>query len=440
MRVCDEVAWLQGEPPGKFKNLLRNIDPQWVEDALAASGKAALRRRRLPAEQVIWLVIGMAVFRDRSIVEVADSLDIALPGLRGPSVAPSAIPKARARVGPDPLNWLFQLTGRQWAHSLAGDFLWNGLRVYAMDGTTLRLEDTPANRSHFNASTKPLDSARPLARLVVLVTAHARVVVNARLGPYSTGEQRLAAGLWDEIPENSVLIVDRAYNSAAVMIPYAAKPGRHWLMRAKKTTKWKVVERLGPDDHIVEMETSPLAIKNHPELPKKYRVRAIGYQRRGFPKETLLTSMLDPITYPAADTIDLYHSRWEIESAYDEIKTEMLNREEALRSKTPENVAQEIWGLLLAYNLVRVEMARIAKEAKVDPRRISFITAYSLIRSEWLWCASASPGAVPGHLLDLRANIRRFILPERRSERSYPRVVKSRGLKYPRRKSPVSVK
>ena len=78
-------------------------------------------------------------------------------------------------------------------------------------------------------------------------------------------------------------------------------------------------------------------------------------------------------------------------------------------------------------------MARIAQEAKVDPRRISFVTSFSLIRNEWLWSAAASPGAIPRHLRDLRENIRRFILPKRRSERSYPRAVKSRGLKYPRR-------
>jgi hypothetical protein len=440
MGVCDEIAWLQSEPPGNLKNLLRNIDPQWVEDALAATGKALLRRRRLPAEQVIWLVIGMALYRDKSITEVADSLDIALPGRRGPTVAPSAIPKARARVGPDPLKWLVELTGRRWAHSIAGDHLWNGLRIYAMDGTTFRLEDTPTNREHFGAGMSRLESARPLARLVVLVAAHARVVVTARLGPYSTGEQTLSEDLWNEIPENSVMIVDRAYHNAAVMLPYAAKTGRHWLMRAKSTTKWKVIERLGANDHIVEMETSSAAQKKAPGIPKTYRVRAIGYQRPGFRNETLLTSMLDHVAYPATEVIDLYHSRWEIENAYDEIKTEMLNREEALRSKSPSSVEQEVWGLVLAYNLIRVEMARIAKEAVVHPRRISFVTAYSLIRTEWLWSASASPGAIPRHLQNLRADIRRFILPERRSDRAYPRTVKSRGLKYPRRASPVQEK
>ena len=121
------------------------------------------------------------------------------------------------------------------------------------------------------------------------------------------------------------MIVDRAYRNAAVMPPYAAKEGRHWLLRSKKRTNWTVVERFEPD-RIVEIEKSGASRKKNPGLPKTCRVRAIGYQRPGFSKETLLTSMLEPIAYPAPDVLDLNHSRWEIENAYDENKTEMLNR------------------------------------------------------------------------------------------------------------------
>jgi len=107
-----------------------------------------------------------------------------------------------------------------------------------------------------------------------------------------------------------------------------------------------------------------------------------------------------------------------IELGYDEIKTEVLEREESIRSQNPSSVAQEIWGILLAYNLVRLEMERVADEAGVAPTRISFIAALHLVCDEWLWCAVASPGNIPKHLRNLRAKLTRLILPPRR-DRSY---------------------
>ena len=115
----------------------------------------------------------------------------------------------------------------------------------------------------------------------------------------------------------------------------------------------------------------------------------------------------------------------------------MLDREESLRSKSPSAVTQEIWGVLLAYNLVRLEMTRVADEARVSPLRISFVAALRMIVDEWLWCAVTSPGAIPGRLRALRSNLRRFVLPPRRSERSYPRAVKIKMRNYARkRRSP----
>jgi len=126
------------------------------------------------------------------------------------------------------------------------------------------------------------------------------------------------------------------------------------------------------------------------------------------------------------------HSGWTLELAFDEVKTEVLDREETIRSKSPKGVEQEVWGIFLAYNLVRLEMERVADEAGVPPTRISFITSLHLIRDECIWAASASPGAIPRHLRKLRANIARFILPPRRSERIYPRAVKIKMSSYPR--------
>ena len=112
----------------------------------------------------------------------------------------------------------------------------------------------------------------------------------------------------------------------------------------------------------------------------------------------------------------------------------MLDREESLRSQSPRGVAQEIWALALVYNLVRAEMETIADEAGVPPTRISFVTALHLMRSFWFLAARVAPARLPRQLAKLRGDISRFILPERRSSRSFPRAVKIKMSNYPRKR------
>jgi hypothetical protein len=207
-------------------------------------------------------------------------------------------------------------------------------------------------------------------------------------------------------------------------------------VRAKANTRLGVLAPLGEGEALVEMRVSAAARRADPALPRVWRARAIRYQRPGRAPQTLLTSLLDGARYPAAELIALYHERWEMELGYDELKTVLLDREETIRSRSPAAVTQELWGLLLAYNLVRLEMARVAAEAGVAPTRVSFVAALRLIRDEWLWCAVASPGAIPRHLRALRAALTLLILPARRGTRQYPRHVKLRMTGYPRNREP----
>ena len=130
---------------------------------------------------------------------------------------------------------------------------------------------------------------------------------------------------------------------------------------------------------------------------------------------------------------ELYHERWEIELGYGEVKTQMQDGI-PLRSKNVDRVRQEIWGLLIAYNLLRLEIERVADEAGVPPTRISFVAVFRMICNEWVWSANASPGAIPRHLRRLRENALLFVLPPRRSERTYPRAVKIKMSSYPRKR------
>lgn len=424
---------------GAFDRIRASIDPDWIDEALAATGTATLRRRRLPAEQVIWLVLGMALHRNRPIDEVVSKLDLALPGRRGATPAPSAVVKARQRLGAEPMRWLFERCSEKWAHESAREHAWRGLAVYGVDGTMVRVPDSPENRGHFGGHAgKNGDSAYPLARVVTLMTLRTHLLAAVEFGPNATSENRYAKSLWPKVPDHALVIVDRGFFDAGTLIPLASQgTERHWLIRAKRNTRWDVVRKLGPGDDLVEMEVSYDARELSPDLPHRWTARAIRYQRRGFPPQILLTTLLDPERYPAQEIAALYHERWEIELGYDEVKTDLLERHEAIRSRRPTGVEQELWGIALGYNLVRLEMVRIAEEAEVPPNRISFIMAVRLIRDEWLWSAVAKPGAIPRHLRELRAEVLRFVLPPRRSQRRYPRAVKVKQSSYPLKRRPA---
>ena len=409
--------------PPELHDFRRHISPEWIDEALNATETATLRRRRLPSEQVIWLVLGMGLFRDRPMEEVVSKLDLALPGAG--TVARSSVTQARSRVGSEPIKWLFERCSSKWAHESANAHLWRGLRLYGMDGSYVRVPNTAENREKFGGhSPRGIESGYPMARLVVLMALRSHLLAAAHVGRYEgIHELECAKPLRDSIPESSLTVLDRGYLSASFLLGIESKNDRHWLTRDKKNTSFVVVERLGPGDELVEMKVSPAARSKDPSLPLTWLARRIRYQIPGFREQFLLTSLHDSKRFPAREIAALYHERWELELGYDEIKTEMLDREEAIRSKKPDGVLQELWGILLVFNLVRLEMQSIAKDEKVEPTRISFVAALRLIRSEWDWLSVTSPGAIPKRLAMLRRNVKRYILPERR-KRSYPRVTK----------------
>ncbi len=437
--VCfsEALAYTASITSGCYATFRERLDPLWIEEALLTTGTATLRRRRLPAEQVVWLVIGMALVRDRSIAHVVQQLDLAMPtadGMR--TVASSAIAQARARLGAEPMEWLYERTATEWAVASADRDRWRGLALYGVDGSTLRIPDSDENRAHFGSQNagKRGDTGYPMVRLVAVMALRSHLVAGACFGPYKTDERQYAKALWSTIPEESLVLLDRNYLQASALVGLAST-SRHWLTPAKSNTKWTVLKVLGKDDLLVEMTVSSEARRKDPDLPLTFQARAIRYQRRGYPPRTLLTSLLDARRYPAAELRVLYHERWELELGFGEVKTDMLQRMEAIRSRSPKTVNQEIWGLLLAYNLVRLEMERVADQTGVPPTRISFVAALRLIVDEWGWSTtSTSPGAIPRHLTDLRDKIRVFVLPPRRSKRVYPRAVKIKMSNYARKR------
>jgi len=430
------------EPETGLDVFSRDLDLDWVRRALETTQAATVRRRKLPAEHVVWLVIGMGLFRDRSIQDVVRHLNLVLPDTDRPRgrgrVTGGAIVQARNRLGSEPLALLFADTADDWATASADQHRWRGLAVYGVDGSTLRIPDTEENEAAFG---RPGSSrgraAYPQVRVIALMVLRSHLVAAAEFGASSDSEVKLAERIWPTLPDNSVTIVDRGFISYKVFHDIqSGGDNRHWLTRSKSNLKMRVAKRLGRGDHLVEIPVNRSLRRAQPHLPEVLPTRAIRYQRRGFRPQILLTSLLDAKKYPAAEIIDLYHERWEIEIGFDEIKTHTLDRQETLRSRAPERLLQELWGLALGYNLVRLEMERAAARAKLPPCRISYKASLLIMRSFWLTAWQVSPGNLPRHIEALHEDVALLVLPERR-QRSYPRAVKIKMSNYPLKRGPA---
>lgn len=442
---------LSEDIPAAFSRFGTLLDAEWIKEALEETGTASVRRRKIPAELVVWLVIGMAIFRDQAISVVVKHLGLTLPSQKnksgaapGISVVPSAIGAARYRLGEGPMKAIFERTAATWAIGAAQNQCWRELSLFGVDGSTLRIPDTDENREKFGMPASSRGQAGyPQARLVTLMALRSHLIAGAAFGPCrgkKTGEQSLAQQLWSQLPEKSLTIVDKGFTDYGLFYRLshgdsdsAADLKKHWLTRAKKNAIWKTLEVLGVGDELVELTFTYAARKKDPGLPKTMVARAVSYQVDGDDPQTLLTSLLDDGLYPGHELASLYHERWELEIGYDEIKTDMLDRRESLRSKKPDGVTQEIWGVLLAYNLIRKEMLDVAEAAGVKPTRVSFRHTLQLVRVLCLVQAwTSSPGTIPKLISEHLELVRSLILPERRPERRYKRHVKIKMSPYKR--------
>ena len=419
--------------PERLDELSALIDPAWIEQALKASGKASIRRRKLPAEHAVWLVIGLALFRNRPLWQVVQQLDLSLQGQSLP--APSASVQARQRLGEEPLAELFGLLTRAWSRTAASP---GALRVLAVDGVVWSAPDSPENRAQLGScSTQHGPLPWPQIRATCLMDTHSHELLDAKLGGMDCGELSLAAQLQGQ--DHSVTLFDRAYFSAAFLLDWqAAGPQRHWLMRAKDKLRHEVIQPLGEGDALIRMPVSPQARKSRPELPSHWQARLIEVSVGGRVRR-FITSLKDPKVNPAHELAELYRQRWEIELGFREIKQSLQEGEAVLRSKRPELVRQELWGVLIAYTLLRRWMREMAERLQVEPQRISFHTASYAIVSLLAVPSLDSAGTLPKQLAALLGKACHFVLPPRRVDRSFPRVVKNRAHKFPTKKMPVSV-
>ncbi|WP_402720308.1 IS4 family transposase [Janthinobacterium rivuli] len=414
-----------------WERLGQHLPIEWVEQAVRYTGKASIRHRRLPAEQVVWLVVALALYRHQSISEVLDDLDLALPDLQTPCVSKSAIAQARQRLGPAPLQALFELSAQAWCAQDARHYQFKGLRLFALDGTTLKTADTPEQRAHFGAQAyAKVVSSYPQVRAVTLTDVATHLIRCATFGPYGTNEMQYAKELLPLIPDDSLTALDKGFMSAEILCDLRNNgSNRHFIIPAKSNTTWTLLEPAG-DDVLIEMKLAQQVRKKRPDLPQSWRARAITVVDGQARKHILLTSLLDRKRYQTADIVACYQRRWQIETSYRELKQSMLGRALTLRSKTVDGVYQEIWGTLTAYNLIRLEMAKAALAVKCDPTEISFIRAFHVIQYELHWAAIVrSYGKLPALMQRLRQRLT-DLLNEERPGRKIDRAVKAVPQRY----------
>lgn len=422
--------------PPDWRRLGEHLPYEWVEAALAAHDKASIRHRRLPAQQVVWLVIALALYRHKSVKEIVDSLDLAMPELADRCITSSATTQARQRVGAEPLRWLFESSAAQWISQDQEQFLFHGLSLLAMDGTTLRLADSAANRDHFGAQhyADAKVASYPQTRGVTLMMVATQLIRDARFGPYKTSEMTYAHELLASVPNDSLTIIDRGFLSAQLLCSLVdTGRNRHFLIPAKSNTKWTLIE--GSDtDGLVEMAVSAAARKQDAALPKTWRARALRVGDEKGKVSYLLTSLTDRKAFKATDLIACYSRRWRIETSYRELKHSMMGSALTLRSMTVDGTEQEIWGAMIAYNLIRIEIAKAALEAKCEPTEISFTLALVTIQNELMMIGPATAqGKIPATLKRLRERLV-LDLKAQRPGRKFDRVVKAVAQRYPEKR------
>ncbi len=369
--------------------LAKTFPLEMVHAVLAETGRASRRERDLPAHVMAYYVIALALYSPAPYGEVLRSLLEGARWLAGPNAAVhvpgrSGISQARTRLGEAPLRQLFARVVRPVATPATPGAFYRRWRTVGLDGTTLDVADTSANDRAFGRPPASRGTtAFPQVRLVGLVETGTHVIFAAALAPYATGEITLAAHLLPALTPDMLCLADRYFPSFDLW-QAAAATGAHLLWRIRKNARLPVLERFPDGSYRSELRpTWHSRATDRAAIPVRVVEYTLPQVRDAEPVYRLVTTLLDPAAAPAAELAALYHERWEVEGAFDEIKTHLKGAQVVLRSKTPELVRQEVYGLLLAHYAVRGllhEAAVTTPNGPRDPDTLSFTHGVRVLR------------------------------------------------------------
>jgi len=405
------------------------LDANILEQAFELAGVATVRRRRLPLEAVIWSVIGMSLFRNETVWGIASRLDISLPG-KNRLVAPSALVQARQRLGYEAVKHTFELFAQR-TFSTKHFEQWYGLNVLAVDGVMYRADDNDANREAFGCDGAS-EGRYPHLRMCCLMEVSSHLLLDSAFDARKVGEMTLAHRMTKAVPDESITLFDRGYYSLGLLYHWQQVGNNtHWMLPARKDLQYQVTRTLSDNDAIVTLTTTPQSRRKFDDLPEQLTARLTSYQLKG-KTYRVLSSLIDTLRYPYDAITELYPQRWEIELGFREMKQGMHQSKYTLRSKKPDMVRQELWGLLLAYNLIRIAMIEAAEDdERLSPTRLSFTLCMRHVVAFLMFTPIHSPSKLPARYQELLETLRLCKLPDKVPDRYYPRAVKKKSRKYP---------
>lgn len=408
--------------PGHLGELTQHLPFEMVDEALAATRTTQARLRDLPSRVVVYLLLAACLFPELGYTGVWRKLTAALDGLPTATPTDSGLSAARHRVAVAPLRWLFDLLRGPAATGRQPGIRWRGLLVCAIDGTTLTVPDNPRTLARFRKQRGHHGgSGYPQIRLVALLACGTRTLIDVVFGTTATGETTYTPRLLRSLHAGMILLADRNFGAQDLLVQIAATQA-NLLVRLKNNRKIPILARYPDGSYLSILGRLRVRV-----IECEITIATTAGQRTGVYR--LATTLLDPHRYPAAEVIRLYHDRWEIETAYLELKSSILGGR-VLRARTPVGIEQEIYALLLTYQLLRTAMAdATGTQPDIDPDRASFTIAYQTARDQLIQAANVIAGTV----IDLVGTIGRHVLanlmPARRL-RICPRIVKRAISKY----------
>lgn len=357
-----------------------------IKKILSETGKASQRQRELPAHVVVYYVIALALYMQSSCREVLRCLVEGLQWLKEPGktihiTGKSGISQARTRLGYEPVLALHDHVVKPMATRRTRGAWYRGWRLVSLDGSTMDIADTQENReSYGRPGASRGKSAYPQLRFVSLVENGTHGLFGTRMGVYATGEITLAKAVIAHLKPGMLCLADRNFLGFQLW-QQARTTGADLLWRGKKSLVLPRLKCFADGSYLSVIYPS---LRDRRHQTKGVKVRVIEYTLEGVsgaePMYRLLTTILQPQKAPAKELAALYHERWEIETALDELKTHLRGSQVVLRSKTPTLVKQEFYGLLLAHYAIRGLMHEAALKDDSDPDDLSFTHAVRVIR------------------------------------------------------------
>ncbi|MCY0932562.1 IS4 family transposase [Streptomyces sp. H27-H1] len=403
----------------------RWVTPELVDEVLEKCGVRDKKPGALPAGFMVYFTLALALFQQDSYDDVAEQLVGGIEELSGSVPSKSSFTRARRRLGPLVLETVFrELAGPLAPAGLEGSF-YRGMRLAAVDGFVLDAPDTPANRAALGGPVKNSQAAGfPQVRVVTLTECGTHAQIDAAVGGFNGGERELAIALATSASA-MLVIMDRGFPGVELWKAYLGA-GAHLLIRARSPVAHRPVEHLADGTYLGRMSLAGQRASH----PGGVLVRVIEYRVDGGEVVRLLTDLLDPAAYPAAELARLYHSRWEAESAFRQIKTFQRGPAEVLRSGGPDLVRQEVWAHLAVHHcLTRVVMC-LADDNGIDPGRVSFVKVLKHTRRSVVRQCADTPRKIEKFLAALAAKVRRKLDNGVRRLREADRHLKRPDSKY----------